>query len=471
MIVATLYRPILLALALAASVCAQTIQTLSVTPNPAPAGKAFQLLLQGVATECNTAFSRESVTVSGTRIDLRYTKISTGIVIDAPTAGPTVCPMAATGPSAGTLLASMPVFTMPALKAGKYQVWATYIPECLYSQPSCKIAVMPESAGTLAVQGDVPMSYMLNPAAVPAGQAFALQLLSYGFTCATAFDELSAVVTDSVITLAFSDQELPKGCMDAFNPYGPTFQMPAMKAGSYKVKVKRLQMNLVVDAGILLVTGASDHKSWYLKQRSVPAEKAFAMQLLRDDIGNCQTSFTQESASVVSGGIYASFVMESHPERVCVMDLRPFGPTFSLPGLKAGPYPVYPEQILPCQVSEPRCLLPIMEPVATDTLIVTKASAILLSELRARGPRVEMRGRTAFFTLPNGETGIWHARLSALDGRLLREAEIRIAGGSAETGAAGREVSLPMDGVPARTVSLLQLTAPSGAQTILPIVR
>jgi hypothetical protein len=350
-------------------------------------------------------------------------------------------------------------------------VWATYMPECLYAQPSCKIAVMPESAGTLAVQAQVPMSYMLNPAAAPAGQAFALQLLSYGFSCATAFDKLSAAVTDSVITLAFSDQELPKGCMDAFNPYGPTFHMPAMKAGAYKVKVNRLQLNAIVDAGILLVTGSSDHKSWYLKQRSVAAEKAFSMQLLRDDIGNCQTSFTQDTASVVSGGIYASFVMESHPERVCVMDLRPFGPAFSLPALKAGLYPVFPEPLMPCQVSEPRCLLPIMDPVATDTLIVTKASAILLSEMRARGPRVELRGRTAIFTLPNGEAGIWQARLSALDGRVLKEAEIRVEGGSTKAGAAGREVSLPMDGVPARTVSLLRLTAPSGAQTILPLVR
>jgi len=468
MIIATLYRPILLALALAASVCAQATPTLSVTPNPAPAGKVFQLLLQGVATDCNTAFSRESVTVSGTRIDLRYSRITTGIVMDAPTVGPTVCPMAATGPSAGTLLASMPVFTMPALKAGKYEVWATYMPECLYSQPSCKIAVMPESAGTLAVQGDVPMSYMLNPAAVPAGQSFALQLLSYGFTCATAFDKLSAAVTDSVITLSFSDQELPKGCMDAFNPYGPVFQMPAMKAGAYKVKVNRLQFNAIVDAGILLVTGSSDHKSWYLKQRSVPAEKAFTMQLLRDDVGNCQTTFAQDTASVVSGSIYATFVMESHPERVCVMDLRPFGPAFSLPALKAGLYPVFPEQVLPCQISEPRCLLPVLAPVATDTLIVTQASAILLSEMRARGPRVELRGQTAFFTLPAGESGIWLARLMTLDGRVLGEAEIRVAEGSAE---AGREASMPVSGARTHTVSLLRLTAPSGAQTILPLVR
>jgi hypothetical protein len=153
------------------------------------------------------------------------------------------------------------------------------------------------------------------------------------------------------------------------------------------------------------------------------------------------------------------------------MDLRPFGPTFSMPALKAGLYPVYPEQLMPCQVAEPRCLPPVMVPVATDTLIVTKASAILLSEMRAHGPRVELRGQTAFFSLPAGEAGIWQAHLTTLDGRVLGETEIRVAEGSAEAGAAGREASMPIDGAPAHTVSLLRLTAPSGAQTILPLVR
>lgn len=470
MIVATFYRPVLLALALAAALGAQTTPTLSVLPNPAPAGKAFQLLLQGVPTDCYSAFTRESVTVSGNRIDLRYTQFSTGIATTAQT-GSVVCPMAATGPSAATLLASMPVFAMPALQAGKYEVWATSMPECLFSQPSCKIAVMPVSAGILEVRDNVPMSYMLNPAAVAAGQAFALQLLSYGFDCATSFDRLSAVVSDGVITLSFLDTELPKGCMDMNTPYGPTFQLPALKAGSYKVKVNRLQLNAIADAGVLLVTDATVHKNWYLKERTVAPDKAFTMQLLRDDIGNCQTAFSHETATVSSGGIYASFVMESYPDRVCIMDVRPFGPSFSIPALKPGLYPVYPEQLQPCQVSQPVCLLPVLDPVATDTLVVTKTSAIRLSEMRAHGPVVELRGRTAFFTLPPGPSGLWHARLMALDGRVLEESAFRVPDGSAETGGPGRQGSFPVGRAPAHALSLLRLTAPDGAQTVLPIAR
>lgn len=459
-----LIRPVLpalvLALGFAAAVGAQTNPGLFVTPNPAPANKAFQMLLQGVAANCYTTFTRESVMVSGARIDLRYTSVSSGVVYDQNSA---VCPMADAGPSAASLLASMPVFSMPALKAGKYEVWATLMPECLYSEPSCKIAVRPDSVGILTVQGDVPMTYMLNPAATPAGKAFALQLLSYGFTCATAFDQLSAVVSDGVITLSFSDQELPKGCMDAYNPYGPTFQMPALKAGSYKVKVNRLQLNAVVDAGVLLVTGATAHTDWYLKEHTVAADKAFAMQLLRDDIGNCQTAFSHESVSVVSGALYASFVMESHPERVCVMDLRPFGPSFSVPALKAGIYPVYPEELAACQVAQPPCYPPVKAPVATDTLVVTKTAAISLSRLRAEAPQIELRAGAAIFSLPAGAAGEWRAVLATLDGRILSEARV--------AGAPGERVSVPVRRAPAHALSLLRLISPDGGQSLLPILK
>jgi len=458
----TLTRPVLLALGLAAAVGAQTTSALSVAPNPAPANKAFQLLLQGVATDCYTTFTRESVTVSDARIDLRYTAFSSGIVTDPKPVSP-VCPVAATGHSAASLLASMPVFAMPALKAGKYQVWATSMPECLFSEPSCKIAVRPDSVGILVVQGDVPMSYMLNPSATPEGQAFALQLLSYGFTCATAFDQLSAVVSDGVITLSFSDQELPKGCMDTYNPYGPTFQMPALKAGSYKVRVNRLQLNAVVDAGVLLVTGATAHTDWYLKEHTVAADKAFSMQLLRDDIGNCQTSFSHESVTVVSGSIYASFVLESYPDRVCVMDVRPFGPSFSVSALKAGIYPVLPEQLMLCQVTQPMCYPPVKVPTATDTLVVTKTAALLLSEMRARGPKVELRGQTAFFTLPAGQAGTWRAVLTTLDGRILAEARV--------AGSPGDRVSVPVGQAPAHSLNLLRLISPDGRQRLLPILK
>src|SRR5258706_14180299 len=120
---------LLLSLGLAtATVHAQVVApTLSVTPNPAPGGKTFTLTLLGTTSNCNTFFSRESVTVSGTRIDLSYTANS--YIVDPPypvkgSPGPVdpICPVFAQGNADANIIPpyySAPTFAMPALKAGE----------------------------------------------------------------------------------------------------------------------------------------------------------------------------------------------------------------------------------------------------------------------------------------------------------------------------------------------------------------
>src|SRR6185369_2032278 len=128
---------------------------LSVQPNPVPAGRAFGLYLLGLPNGSCTAYSRESVTVTGNRIDLRYTTASIVVVPVTDSASPiraagVVCPVLdnpGTGTDAIPLMA--PSFELPALKAGTYEVWATNVPACRYSQPSCMIAETAVSAGTL----------------------------------------------------------------------------------------------------------------------------------------------------------------------------------------------------------------------------------------------------------------------------------------------------------------------------------
>jgi hypothetical protein len=347
---------------------AQTTPALSVTPNPAPADQAFSLYLQGTAYGCYTAFSRESVTVSGDRIDLRYTAQT--LLVPQGGAPGAVCPMtpgagsAASAPDAGappsSLPAAVPVFSMPALKAGSYAVWATEVPACRYDKPACAIAEVSRSAGTLEVRSG---------------------------------------------------------------------------------------------------TARTD---WYLKERSVPDNRPFTMQLLRDDIGNCQTSFSHDTAVVISGSIYASFVMESHPERVCVMDIRPYGPSFPMPALKPGLYPVLPEELAACQVADPPCLLPVKAPVPTDTLIVTHTLAAALSALRAAAPRMDVRGGFAYIDLPAGATGLWRAELSTVDGRVLETATM--------PGSAGQRIAFPVDRAPMGGLSLIRLTGPDGAETLAPVI-
>jgi hypothetical protein len=461
MIAAPLIRPVLLAFSLAASLGAAWGQTLSVTPNPATAGKAFTLYLQGVPqNSCYTAFSRESVMVSGNRIDLRYTVASYAVPLSAAAgAEPIPCPLLDARDA--KVAPSMPSFAMPALKAGSYEVWATNMPECLYSQPSCKIAVKPESAGVLKVESAPEPAYTINPDSAPAGQAFALQLLSYDFACGTAYDSLSAVVADGAITLSFLDRPNPAAiCPAIYMPYGPTFRLPALKEGAYKVKVNRLSAGGTVDAGVLTITNAAVRKSWYLKTKKVVAEKAFAMQLLRDDIGNCQTSFADEAVTISAKSITVFFTMEQHPERVCIQNIQPYGPTFEMPAMKTGAYPVY---AVVCEGKAGACQATADVASIVDTLLVSAASSVRMSGLRAHGPKVEMRGQAAVFALPEGEAGTWRAELMTLDGRVL--------GRTTVAGAAGQRVTVSVGRAPANAVSLLRLTSPDGAQRFLPIVR
>jgi hypothetical protein len=372
MVNANLTRTVLFAIGLAAGFgAAQTTTTLSVTPNPAPAGQTFVLSLLGLTNNACTTFSRESVTVTGNRIDLRYTATTYGPIPAQSGAGTQppvdyVCPLTMPPvPDAvgGSIVATLPRFDMPALKAGQYEVWAANMPACLYSQPTCLIAVMPVSAGVLTVQGATP----------------------------------------------------------------------------------------------------TKHVSWYLKEKTVAADKAFQMQLLRDSLPAC-TIFSHPSVSLLGNSLYASFLMGTDSAAKCTpISANPIGPVFAVPALKVGLYPVYPQELAACQVAQPPCYPPVRAPIPTDTLVVTNTLAIGLSQLRAGAPRVELRGGNAVFALPAGEAGIWRAVLTTLDGRVLAEARI--------PGAAGDRISMSMARAPAHGASLLRLTSPDGVQHLLPIVK
>lgn len=459
----SLFRFPILAAGMACGLAAAQAQTtLSVTPNPAPADKAFILYLQGVTASCYTTFSRESVTVSGTKIYLRYTTQS--LIVPQTGYPDQVCPMPLddAGPAAA-IVANLPVFNMPALKAGKYEVWATNVPACRYTEPSCAIAEPAQSAGVLEVRGVAAPQYDFSPDTAKAGVAFSLHLVGSAFDCATSFSGVTASVFADGIQLSFLPQQLPKGCGDTAHNYGPTFVIPALKAGSYPVMVNRLDMNAIVQAGTLTVTGTPARTDWYLKQRDIAANQAFTMQLLRDDVGNCQTSFSNESTTVLAGSIHAYFVLESHPERVCVQDIRPYGPSFAMQPLAPGLYPVVPHELATCQVAQPACAIPVKAPMPTDTLVVAKTLAIPLSALRAGAPKVDVRGDLAFFALPAGGTGAWRTVLLDLEGRVLDAATV--------TGAPGQTVSVPVGRAPKGGLGLLRLVAPDGAERILAIPR
>lgn len=457
-----------------------------ISPDTAPAGKPFTLRLEGVAADCNSFFTRESVTVTGKRIDLSFVnngliRINAGDTAAIPGQN-VLCPEMAKDTLTGSILPyyDAPTYAMPALKAGAYEVWATEMYECLYTQPVCKIGVSTRYTGMLTVDADGKTAYSITPSTVKTGSDFELSLLSYDFTCATTYDMLASAVVGDTISLTFLDHlvDTLSICPAVYKPYGPSYKINGLRKGSYHVIAYRLppcaaqgcKMAAVpADAGMLTVKDdivpEPDTTGWFLKQREFPPNKAFAVQLLNNAYGNCQTSFSSPTLTIETGAIYFGFVVENHPEHVCITDIRPHGPVFEMPAMKPGAYPVYVEAWPSCVDESPGCRQ-LIESVRTlsDTLIVSRTSAILLSALRREAAgSAEFEGARVMVTLPKGAGGEWRAELMTVAGQRL--------GGATLRGESGFRTALDLGMRPERGVYILRLSAPDGKSHTLPLVR
>jgi hypothetical protein len=238
----------------------------------------------------------------------------------------------------------------------------------------------------LAAQGaDGRAPYSLNPDSVKANQAFDLQLLSYRFNCATTYSHQAIKIEGKKVTLSFLPTEHPEAlCPAVYMPYGPTFAMAPLAAGYYDVYARKLDSCMVGPgpvctlepvsefAGVLSV-GITARRGWFLQPEQVPPAQDFTLRLLNDAYGNCQTSFSHEAIELRDGAFYASFVIEQHPERVCVTDIRPHGPSFEVKGQPVGKYPVYANPQNPCRYDTTTPCLAASSPdrfLLVDTLMV-----------------------------------------------------------------------------------------------------
>jgi len=430
-------------------------QEAAITPTQSEAGQAFELTVSGMADYCAPIFSGHTVTVSQDgSIQLGVTAQSNPAALCLPGPQPY-----ATG------------FRIPALKDGAYSVFLTLEPSCLSSKPACEIAVIPLFAGLLTIGPKSPITYTIDPTRAAEGEDFSLSLLSYQFNCATSFDNLAVAVDDNTITLTFLDHEKPDMmCPAIYKPYGPVFKIAALKAGSYKVKAYRLpachpckMMGEVADAGVLTVGPDAPRKGWFLKDKHVYPDNPFSLQLLNEAYGNCQTSFSHQSLVVDGGSIFTRFLVNTNPEIACITDIRPHGPVFGMQGLKLGVYPVYVNELLSCEVTEPYCLALRIKPAPSDTLIVMQTLSALISDLRAKGPKAELRGSRAAITLPAGVTGMWRAEVLDAAGRKVSAGSVRAAGGA--------RAEINLGAVPERGVYLMRLSGPDGKTHLAPLVR
>ncbi len=288
-------------------------------------------------------------------------------------------------------------FKIPALKAGRFEVFASSGPECIYTQ-GCKIAEQRVAVGTLTIgAGTAKNDFSLRPAAITAGRPEKIELLSYSYNCATRYTHQSVAVEGGEIHLSyFADRSLEPVslCPAVMLPYGPSFELPALKPGSYPVYASPLAPCMIEDPACTMavlpqyvgnltvkeepVTPPDEKEGWFLSPRRVKADAPFQMSVLNHAVGNCGTVFEHKTLTEAEEGLWASFSMETDPDIVCIANLTPFGPTFESEGLPAGQYPiavsVLPSCAFPSNSGDPVC--DIAQPIwqAVDTLFVEAAA-------------------------------------------------------------------------------------------------
>ena len=279
-----------------------------------------------------------------------------------------------------------------------------------------------------SAQGGDALKYNLAPSQAKPDSGFSLWLLSEGFTCATSFTHQEITVSPSMlpveppmgtITLSFVPRIDP-AIRCAQNPgaiYGPKFRMPALKRGVYTVNaVRKLPCQVeppicggppdrLEPAGTLRVeTGGN---GWFIKPRQVRANAKFNLEILNEKYGDCNWAFTDSLVDLPrDGSLHLAYVVRAYPERLCLVDNRPFGPRLFGQSFAAGKYPVYLRERRLCELDNPPCL-PQGREELVDTLFVSAPLPL--------APRI-------FRFKPPGLSGLGLIEGYRVDGRELRPA-------------------------------------------------
>jgi hypothetical protein len=223
------------------------------------------------------------------------------------------------------------------------------------------------------------------------------------------------------------------------------------------------------DAGELVVTGQATGKdNWYLKNNEVLASQKFTLQILNQKYGNCQTGFSNQSVNVSADAISVQFLITTDPKVVCIMDVRPHGPTFEMAPLKLGKYPIYITELLPCEVKAPFCAVDRIQPTVSDTLIVSAALTTIIRGRAAATPTVRFEGRQLQLEMPESKNGslgqrIWKAEVLTLSGQVRESHQFTVSAAGSMQLDIGTQIE--------RGVYFIRLHAPSGVTHTLPVVR
>jgi hypothetical protein len=224
----TLRNPIFKALAamalLGAAAWAQKEQLATVQPYEAESGRAFRVTILGKTELCDPQFSHQAAKTGKGTLDLSAMAVNNPVA--KCTAGPHDYKVD---------------FDVPALQAGKYEVTIALGPACLYANPMCEIAIMPQYAGALTVRDSADLTFAIRPKRVAPDKAFDLFLTGKNITCGDEFSNLHAAADGNILRVSFTDKPNPAAlCPAILTEYGPTFKVPALAEGTYQVFATRM---------------------------------------------------------------------------------------------------------------------------------------------------------------------------------------------------------------------------------------
>ncbi len=341
----------------------------SVSPTSTPAKAAFKLKLVMPGDGCGMSFSHLDYKVQDNVLTLSYLQ----------TANPGVACILIYNPDA----TFGPTFDIKGLPAGNYKVMAASGTPCMYSNPACEIAPVPQNVGTLAVIDSIGVKdvrWYAEPGEVPENKAFTLNLLSpsYG-NCQTEFTNPVAKVDGRAINLSFGIVPHPERvCITNITPYGPQFKMDGLLAGGYAVNVVQnpclpntdcLALPILTKVDSLFVSASGQSLS--VTPGRVHANQGFDLHLLSDKV-NCNVRFSRTQVTVTGHTVSLGFELDTALRGLqCLADFK-FDWTFSVPALKEGEYKVVLEPLGTCPTGQFLCDENYRK-TALDTLVVGTA--------------------------------------------------------------------------------------------------
>lgn len=213
------------------------------------------------------------------------------------------------------------------------------------------------------------------------------RVLNNAYTCADSFANVQASLSGNRLTLAYRAVRPGSGpvvCPGILADYGPAFRLPALGPGYYEVHEQvwtcppdapLCEMPAPVHLGLLAVSDG--HGGWDMRPDSVDPARPFSLQLLDPAYGNCFVGFPDTAVTVSGPGLLTlSFSVEYFSARLCLVDIRPHGPAYAMPGLPSGRYPVQIVERPACMRDSTPCSPQVLTPLLLDTLTVRQSAGL-----------------------------------------------------------------------------------------------